>query len=542
MFLTMTAFLFASVTGAYATPVYYTIFYAVDETTGESFTSGGYGTLSISKDGGTSFQEFDSFEFDSHGRAVARMYWLRYAEDDWIVRFTASFNESDMGKPEDTFIESTVDEFTDSLKRYQYWRWLTYFEVNVTYSSLPNIVDTAIGAGSFTSLVTAVQTAGLEEALRGKGPFTVFAPTNEAFDTLAGSLGLTLEEILALPNLSEILLYHVVSGSLDGSAVAMEEKIETLMGKDVTVTLEGENIRINDSLVVASNIEASNGIIHVIDAVLLPPELPTIYETAVEAGIFTTLVAALEETGLDEALSGKGPFTVFAPTDEAFEALGIPADDLLANPDLTNILLYHVVDGTLKDSDVISTERLTTLLEEDLKVNVTEEGAFINDAKIVATNIKAENGIIHIIDAVLIPEEMPDIVDTAIEAGQFNTLVDLLQTTGLDEVLRGKGPFTVFAPTDEAFSRLPKWLLRFLLRNPRYLEQILLYHVVPGDLDSSEVLSERKIKTVEGRYVYPRSRNGKAYINSAQIIDVDIEAENGTIHVINRVLIPWFRH
>jgi uncharacterized surface protein with fasciclin (FAS1) repeats len=403
-------------------------------------------------------------------------------------------------------------------------------------------VDTAIAAGDFTTLVTAVQTAGLEDALRGEGPFTVFAPTDTAFGDLLAALQVSAQDLLEDPNLGDILLYHVVSGALDGDAVAAETALETLLGKDVTVTLDGDNLFINESQVVAANIEASNGIIHVINAVLLPPELPDIVETAKAAGQFTTLVAALEATGLDEALMGEGPFTVFAPTDDAFEALGIPAEDLLANPDLADILLYHVVSGRYKAADVVTMERLTTLSEKLLKVNVTEEGVFINDAQIIATDIKAENGIIHVIDAVLIPKTMPDIVDTAVGAGQFETLVAALQATGLDEALRGEGPFTVFAPTDEAFDRLPSWLLNFLLRRPHLLKQVLLYHVVSGDLNSSEVLAESSIETLQGRSVRPSLKGDDAYINNAKLIGLDVEASNGTIHIIDRVLIPWFHH
>ncbi len=379
----------------------------------------------------------------------------------------------------------------------------------------------------------------MAETLSVDGPFTVFAPTDDAF----AALGLTDEELLALPNLKEILLYHVLPGALNGDAVAAEEKLETLLGKDVEVSVvDGTNLFINSSKVIIGNIEAANGIIHVIDAVLLPPTLPNIVEIAVSDDRFETLVAALVETGLDGALTNEGPFTVFAPTDDAFEALGIPAADLLADPELANILLYHVVGDRLKAEDVAGLERITTLLGEDLKVNVTEDGVFINDSKVIIANIKAENGIIHVIDAVLVPEEMPDIVDIAIGAGSFNTLVGALEATGLDEVLRGDGPFTVFAPTDEAFDALPRWLLKFLVNNPKYLEQVLLYHVVAGDLDASEVLAQPSLETVQGRDVKTRLKGDDVYINNAKVIAPNIEAENGTIHVIDRVLIPWFRH
>jgi transforming growth factor-beta-induced protein len=396
-----------------------------------------------------------------------------------------------------------------------------------------------VNDGRFTKLVAAVSQEGLVETLSNDGPFTVFAPTDDAF----AALGLSDEELLGLPNLTEILLYHVLPAALDGDAVAAAAHLETLLGKDVDISVvDGTNLFINSSKVILGNIEASNGIIHVIDAVLLPPTLPNIVEIAASDDRFEILVAALQETGLDAALTNEGPFTVFAPTDAAFELLGIPPANLLTNENLANILLYHVVDGKLKAGDVVEKERIDTLLGEALKVNVTDEGVFINDSKVIITDIKAENGIIHVIDMVLIPEEMPDVVDVAVAAGQFNTLVGALQATGLDEVLRGVGPFTIFAPTDEAFEKLPAWLLNFLVKNPEYLKQVLLYHVVSGDLNAEEVLAERSLETLNGRSVRPRVYGDKVYINNATVIAADIEAKNGTIHVIDTVLIPWFRH
>jgi len=282
--------------------------------------------------------------------------------------------------------------------------------------------------------------------------------------------------------------------------------------------------------------------VHVLDAVLLPPALPSIVDIAVNDGRFTNLVAALVQENLAETLATAGPFTVFAPTDKAFENLGATGQDLLNIDKLAEILVYHVVDGRFKADDIVLKDRLETLLGEELKVNVTDEGVFINNSKVILQDLKAENGIIHVIDMVLIPQEMPDIVDVATAAGQFKTLVGALQATELDDVLRGDGPFTVFAPTDEAFEKLPNWLLNFLVNNPKYLEQVLLYHVVSGDLNAGEVLASRSLKTVNGRSVYPRMRGDHVYVNKSKVIAADIEAENGTVHVIDKVLIPWYRY
>lgn len=539
--LAATAVFVAATIGAVASPIYYTIFHALEEDTLEVFTAGGSGSLSVSQDGGDSYEVISRFRFDRRGRAAARVYHLNQLPEDSLVKLETTFNESDKGQPLDTVVETTVSDFFSSLNRYERLKWLAYAPVYVSYETLPNIVEIAVADGRFTTLVAAVQKAGLVDALSGDGPLTVFAPTDDAFAALLGQLGVTAEQLLDDPGLAEILLYHVVAGELDGDAVAAETHIETLLGKDVDVQVIDDELFINDSKVIIANIEASNGIIHVIDAVLLPPTLPSIVDIAVSDDRFETLVAALVETGLDAALAGEGPFTVFAPTDDAFAALGVPAADLLADPELANILLYHVVDGRLKAEDVAALERITTLMGKDLKVNVTADGVFINDSKVVITDIKAENGIIHVIDAVLIPQDMPSIVDIAVGAGNFNTLVGALQATGLDEVLRGDGPFTVFAPTDEAFEKLPKWLLNFLVSNPQYLEKVLLYHVAAGDLQAAEAVEAGSVETLNGNDVKIRTYDGDVYVNNAKVVAADIEAENGTIHVIDRILLPWIR-
>lgn len=532
--------------GAMASTAYYTIFHALESETMNVFAAGGQGTLSVSRDGGESFARISNIRFDRYGRGVARVYELNRVPGDTPAKLTASFNEGENGKPLDTVIETTAGALLDSLSPYRQWPWLSYSPLYVTYESLPNIVEIAVADGRFETLVAAITKAGLTETLSGEGTFTVFAPTDKAFADLLSELGITAEQLLENPDLGDILLYHVIGAALDGNEVTAETHLETLLGKTVDVSRDGDNLFINDSKVIIANIEASNGIIHVIDRVLLPLTLPNIVEIAVNDGRFETLVAALVETGLDGALAGAGPFTVFVPTDDAFSLLlgelGVSAAELLANPDLANILLYHVVDGRLDSKGVAALERLNTLLGKELKINVTEEGVFINNSKVIIENIKAENGIIHVIDAVLVPQEMPDIVEVAVAAGNFETLVGALQATGLDATLQDDGPFTVFAPTDAAFAKLPSWLVNFLVNNPKYLEQVLLYHVVAGDLNASEVKAQRRLETLTGRNITVRTYDEKVYMNNAKVSAADIEARNGTIHVIDRVLIPWFSH
>ncbi len=405
-----------------------------------------------------------------------------------------------------------------------------------------DIVDVAIGAGSFNTLVAAVQAAGLEDALRGDGPFTVFAPTDAAFAALPDG---AVDDLLANPDqLAEVLLYHVVAGQVLAADVVQLTSAETLQGESVSIAVENGGVKVNDANVLATDVLASNGVIHVIDSVLIPPQPQegTIVDVAVGAGSFNTLVAAVQAAGLEDALRSDGPFTVFAPTDDAFAAL--PAgtiDSLLANPDqLAEILLYHVVAGEVLAADVVQLTSAETLQGESVSIAVENGGVKVNDANVLATDVLASNGVIHVIDAVLIPPQPqePTIVDVAASAGRFNTLLAAAQAAGLADALASGGPFTVFAPNDEAFAKIPSDVLNSLLNDPEALANILLYHVLPGEFDAEAVLSRRQLKTLQGSFSKVSVNANGAFIDDAEILNIDIIAANGIIHEIDTVIIP----
>ncbi|MEM9774313.1 MAG: fasciclin domain-containing protein [Chloroflexota bacterium] len=290
-----------------------------------------------------------------------------------------------------------------------------------------SIAEIAVEAGTFNTLVAALDAAGLVDTLAGEGDFTVFAPTDDAFAALPEG---TVESLLEDPQgaLTQILTYHVVAGTVLAETVVTLDSATTLQGEDVSIEVVDGGVVLNGSVnVTTTDIKASNGVIHVIDAVLLPPstvkdegameeegammEEPTqtIAEIAVEAGIFNTLVAALDAAGLVNTFAGEGDFTVFAPTDDAFAALPEgTVETLLEDPEgaLTNILLYHVVEGSVLAETVVTLDSATTLLGQDVTISVTDDGVFLNDTvQVVTTDIKATNGVIHVIDAVLIPAE-----------------------------------------------------------------------------------------------------------------------------------------
>ena len=271
-----------------------------------------------------------------------------------------------------------------------------------------------------------------------------------------------------------------------------------------------------------------------------------IVDVATEAGNFSTLLTAVEAAGLIETLQGDGPYTVFAPTDEAFAALPEGTlDGLLADTEaLSQVLLYHVVPGEVMASDVVELESATTVQGEDIAITVDGDSVKVNEATVVGTDIVGSNGVIHVIDQVILPPsmsesaEMGDIVETAQSAGGFTTLLEAVEAAGLVETLKGEGPFTVFAPTDEAFEALDEDTLNSLLADPEALSQVLLYHVVPGQVTADQVVELESAETVEGGSVAIRVEDGQVFINDAQVIATDVLTSNGVIHVIDKVIVP----
>ncbi|MFM1867386.1 MAG: hypothetical protein RL591_794 [Planctomycetota bacterium] len=269
------------------------------------------------------------------------------------------------------------------------------------------IVETAVAAGNFKTLVAAVQAAELVDTLNGKGPFTVFAPTDEAFAKLPAG---TLEMLLKPENkakLAAILTYHVVPGTVKAADVVKLKNAGTVQGQRVDIKVDGSKVMVDGANVVATDVACSNGVIHVIDAVVLPVD-GTIVDVAAKNGSFNTLVAAVKAAGLVETLSGKGPFTVLAPTDAAFAKLPAGTLEMLLKPEnkkqLVDILTYHVVPGVAAYSDqVVKMSQVPTVLGTPINVTVTDGKVRLNDSNVVATDVEASNGVIHVVDTVILP-------------------------------------------------------------------------------------------------------------------------------------------
>lgn len=268
-----------------------------------------------------------------------------------------------------------------------------------------------------------------------------------------------------------------------------------------------------------------------------------IVSVAQSAGSFKTLLKAAEAAGLVDALKQRGPITVFAPTDEAFGRLDSKQLADLLKPEnrekLRAILTYHVVPSSVTFRDLIEGRRLTTVNGQQIRSTFNDGSLSIGHSRVLTSDVMADNGVIHVINNVLTPSTQ-NIPETAAKAGKFITLLTAVKAAGLSETLSGPGPFTVFAPNDAAFAKLPGGTLESLLKpeNRETLASVLTYHVVPGRIYSRDAALAGKAKTVQGSEVRLAYKDGSLEVNSLNIIDADLDTTNGVIHVIDGVLLP----
>jgi uncharacterized surface protein with fasciclin (FAS1) repeats len=391
------------------------------------------------------------------------------------------------------------------------------------------------------TLEAAIDAANLAGALQGPGPLTLFAPTDAAFAALPENL---VDLLLTDPSgiLRDVLLYHVTPGNVGSGALSDGQSLTTLLsGQTTTISIDGATVMIDMATITTPDVNASNGVIHIIDAVLVPSNATTVYDIIVESDDHNTLEAAINAAELDGALQEGEALTVFAPTDAAFAALPENlVNALLTDPTgtLAEVLLYHVVGSIAPSSTLTQDQSITTLFGEDVVVDLVG-GVFINGAQVTVADIPAINGVVHVIDAVLVPEGATTILDIVVASDVHNTLEAAVIAAELAGTLGGPGTFTLFAPTDDAFAALPEGLLGILLDDPTgALADILLYHVA-GSIELATDLSDGQlITTVNGQDVTVSIVGEDVFINDAQVTVANLIGINGVVHVIDAVLVP----
>ena len=410
--------------------------------------------------------------------------------------------------------------------------------LSVSADANDDIPTNAAATGVHDSLVAALAHVDLVTTLEGTGPFTVFAPTDQAF-TDAGIDLANFNTPEEKATLTDILLYHVVSASVPSSAVTDGMLATMANGDKAKFGVSSGTVTVGTATVTTADVQASNGIIHVIDKVLMPPvDIPA---TAQTTGIHNSLVAAVIQADLLPTLQGTGPFTVFAPTDQAFTDAGIDLaalDNPTGKQTLSDILLYHVVSAEVQSSDVTECMSADAANGQPLSFTVGDT-VMVNDANVTLTDVVTSNGLIHVIDKVLTPSDTPNnIPRTAQCTGIHDSLVAGVIQAELLSTLQGPGPFTVFAPTDQAFTDAGIDLAS--LDTPEgkaTLSDILLYHVVSGEVPASAVTECLSATAVNGQPL-SFTVDGGVMVNDATVTLADVSTSNGVIHVIDKVLTP----
>jgi uncharacterized surface protein with fasciclin (FAS1) repeats len=413
-------------------------------------------------------------------------------------------------------------------------------------SAQTNVFDDVIATSpNHTYLEAALIQQGLDVLLQNPSTsVTVFAPDDDAFTSLATSLGTNVAGLLALPNLTDILSYHVLGTAVPSTAITNGAIVQPLSPTNtlkLTLTTSG-SVFVNHGQVTAANLTTDNGIVHVVNRVLLPVE--TVVDVAIDNG-FSYLTTAVITAELLPALSNPlANFTVFAPTNTAFDnlatALGTNIAGLLSLPNLADVLTYHVL-GTEVLSTAVTNGAIVQPISPSntLKLTLTSTGSvYVNQAKVTAADVQADNGVVHVLDAVVLPIET--VVDLAIDNG-FTSLAAAVVTAELLPALTNPlTNLTVFAPTNAAFDNLATALgtnLAGVLAHPE-LESILLYHVVGGEVLSTS-LTNGPVATVNGQSVLINlPASGGVTVNNANVTLADVLAGNGVVHVIDAVLVP----
>jgi len=402
------------------------------------------------------------------------------------------------------------------------------------------VVEVIVNSPDHETLEAAVIAAELNGVLSGDGPFTVFAPTDDAFAALPAG---TVETLLEDPagDLTQILLYHVLSGQVNSGDLSDGMMATTINGADITVGIAGGVVTINGATVTTADVPATNGVVHVIDAVLLPPAPENVLDVVVNSPVHNTLQAAVEAAGLADALSGPGPLTVFAPTDDAFAAL--PAgtvESLLEDPQgaLTDVLLYHVVADEATSGDLFDGDLIATLNRKGVQVSIMNGNVMINDAMVTVADIITPNGVVHVIDAVLVPNF--SIMDIVEDSEVHTTLEAAIDAAELTTILHSDDiEVTLFAPTDDAFAALPAGTVEALLEDPQgSLFDVLLFHVTSGSVLAEDLTDGMSVTTGFGKQATITFQDDKVFIDNAEIVMTNLEADNGVVHVIDAVLTP----
>ncbi|MGB1252322.1 MAG: fasciclin domain-containing protein [Candidatus Promineifilaceae bacterium] len=435
----------------------------------------------------------------------------------------------------------------------------------------------------FTLWDEALQSAQLTGMLKSGYGFTVLAPTDAAIKAMDQQLWQMMLKDREL--MRQFVFYHIVNGQLTVTNISLLNSIPTTLGSPISVNKRNGQFYLNGlTKITIPNVQAANGILHGVDRVLSPSEIaivptvqPTspasvkkasIFEQMAQDGRFTVFTGHIRTVGMENLLDTKGPFTLFVPTDAAFAQLPVELRQRMSTNHamMRQMLLYHMMPGQQMITQLrTSPAPLGTLLDKDATISFRPQqssannggatGLILNDAaRVIDGDYVASNGVLHVVDAVLIPpvkdfdgpqsapgtaNQLYSTFDVLINDARFGRFVEDVQLAGLESMLAWHGPFTVFAPTDAAYATLPSKTIERMEENYRNFQHFAMYHIVKGHIDLTTLQNSGQLATMLGENLTLTHANGVTTIDGrARVILQEIQTSNGIIYAVDAVLIP----
>ncbi|XP_067347954.1 periostin-like isoform X2 [Channa argus] len=401
--------------------------------------------------------------------------------------------------------------------------------ISAVGSTIKDILDVSDELSTFN---TAALASGMMDKLEKPGHYTLFAPTNEAFRKLSpGYLESIMEDkavIAALVN------YHLLKSVQCSEAIMAGSVYETEEGSTIEIGCDGDSLTVNGiQMVLKKDIVATNGVIHLIDQVLIPNSAKEVKDLMGDSqSKFSDMIS---EMGLAAALGPKTEYTLLAPVNTAFTNELVSTDESL----LKLILKNHILKLKVTLSELYNGQLLETLAGKLLRVFIYRNAVCIENACMVRGSKEGSNGALHPLRSVIKPPEK-SMFQLLVADGRFKIFLSLMETAGLTDLLKQQGSYTIFAPSDEAFSGLSKEDLAVLRRDVNSLRTILLYHFSNGTFINGGLEGgvTNLLKTLQGNNLQVLSANNTIHVNSVGVPDSDLMATNGVIHVVKNVLYP----
>ncbi|XP_051542073.1 periostin-like isoform X2 [Myxocyprinus asiaticus] len=401
--------------------------------------------------------------------------------------------------------------------------------INVVGQTIKDVIETN---NELTSLSASAVASGLLDQLGKPGHYTLFAPTNEAFEKVDRDV---LERLMSDKTILQALLkYHLLNSVQCSEAIIAGSMYETLEGSNIEIGCDGESLTVNGiKMVLKKDIATSNGVIHLIEQVLMPDSAKQVMELVDKSqSVFSDMVS---ELGLSAALKPETEYTVLAPLNGAFSDEVMSMDQRL----LKTILENHILKLKVSLSELYNGQLLETLGGKLLRVFIYRTAVCIENACLVRGSREGSNGVLHLMRSLIQPAQTT-IYEKLLKDGRFKIFLSLMESAGLTDLLKQEGSYTLFAPLDDAFESLTEQDIALLKSDINTLRTILLYHFskgvfINGGLEGGVT---NLLKTIQGNNLQVLSVNNSIHVNSVDVPDFDLMASNGVIHVVKTILYP----